>query len=565
MSLFSSIQMARNTLRCNEVALQVVGQNISNANTPGYIREELLLSPAPTQRVGGLLLGLGVQADGVVQAIDTFLEERLRGAVSEEAGATTTQGTYAQLENYLGGLKDTDLSASMIKFFNSISEVLNQPDSATVRNLAVLQGKTLTGDIQQLATRTSQLRDDVNTRIADTGDQINSLIEQIRTLNVQIANMEGGNVAKSDAVGLRDQRLNALESLAGIMDIRVVEQPSGGVTVYTGGEYLVYEGTARKVEVVQEPTQGIIKNDIRIVETQSLLNPTYGQLRGLLDSRDTVLTGFLNQLDTFSRTLAFEFNKVYSSGQGLTGYTQVTSQAQVTDPLASLNAAGLPYAPENGSFQVLVRNKASGLTTTTDIRVDLTGLGHDTTLTSLTAALNAVPGLKAEMSVSGNLTITSLSSNNEFAFANDTSGTLAALGINTFFTGDSAASLGINPDVKADPSKFAASRGGIGADTLNGVDLAAFIDRPLASQNGATLSILYDRLSGETTQGAAIANANAESAGVFERSLRGQKLSISGVNLDEEAVKMLSYQRCYQATAKYIATLNELLELTVNI
>jgi flagellar hook-associated protein 1 FlgK len=119
--------------------------------------------------------------------------------------------------------------------------------------------------------------------------------------------------------------------------------------------------------------------------------------------------------------------------------------------------------------------------------------------------------------------------------------------------------------VKSDPSKFAASRGGIGKDTLNAVDLADFIDRPLASQNGDSLSVLFDRLSGETTQGAAIANANAESAGVFERSLRGQKLSISGVNLDEEAVKMMSFQRSYQASARYISILNELLELTVNI
>lgn len=565
MSLFSSIQMARNTLRSNEIALQVVGQNIANANTPGYIREELLLSPAPTQRVGGLLLGLGVRVDSVVQVLDNFLEERLRGSVSEEAGAATTQGTYSQLENYLGGLKDTDLSASMVKFFNSISEVLNQPDSTTVRNLSVLQGETLTGDVQQLATRVSQLRDDVNTRIANTGDEINGLVEQIRSLNVQIANMEGGNVARSDAVGLRDQRLDALESLAKIIDIRVVEQASGGVTVYTGGDYLVFDGVARKVDVIKNSDQGFVKNDIRIVESQSLLAPAAGQLRGLLDSRDTVLTGFLDKIDSFSRTLAFEFNKVYSSGQGLTGYAEVTSQSQVTDPTAALNAAGLAYAPENGSFQVLMRNKKSGLTTTTNIQVDLTGLGHDTTLTSLTAALNNVPGLKAEMSVSGNLTISSLSSTNEFAFANDTSGALAALGINTFFTGDSAATLGINPDVKADPSKFAASRGGIGVDTLNAVDLADFIDRPLTSDNGASLSVLYDRLSGQTTQGAAIANANADSATVFERSLRGQKLATSGVNLDEEAVKMMSYQRCYQASARYISILNELLDLTVKI
>ncbi len=70
MSLFGSIQMAKNALRAQQIGLQVVGQNISNANTPGYIREEVILSPAPTQRKGGLLFGLGVQVDAVVQKID---------------------------------------------------------------------------------------------------------------------------------------------------------------------------------------------------------------------------------------------------------------------------------------------------------------------------------------------------------------------------------------------------------------------------------------------------------------------------------------------------------------
>ena len=62
MSLFGAIRLAANSLRVNEIALQVVGQNIANANTPGYIREEVLLSPAPTQRMGGAsltLLGMG--------------------------------------------------------------------------------------------------------------------------------------------------------------------------------------------------------------------------------------------------------------------------------------------------------------------------------------------------------------------------------------------------------------------------------------------------------------------------------------------------------------------------
>jgi flagellar hook-associated protein 1 FlgK len=565
MSLLSAIQMGSNALHANEIALQVLGQNIANANTPGYIREEVVLSPAPTQRQGGLLLGLGVTVEAVVQKLDKFLEERLRGAVSDKASAETTQETYAQLEGVIGELSDIGLSSSLTKFFNSISEILNQPESRTVRNLAVLQGDTLTKDIVRLATRAGEIRNDVNDRIQNMAGDINRLVEQIRTLNVRIAETEGGSTSKSDAVGLRDQRLTALENLAKLIDIRVIEQPSGGVTVYTGGDYLVFEGTSRQVEVVLDSQHGLTTANIHLADTDAPLDPSRGQLRGLLDARDKVLGGFLDNLDSLARTMAFEFNKIYSSGQGLNGFTTISSQFQVTDQTKPLNAAGLPFTPNNGTFQVIVRNKKTGLTRTTDVRIDLTGLGKDTSLSDLTAALNQVPGISAQISVSGGLTISTQSPDDELAFANDTSGVLAALGLNTFFTGSSARDLGVNPLVRADPAKFAASRGGIGADTNNAVDLAKFMDLPIASENGASLGVLYDRLIGETTQGATIANATAEGAQVFEQTLRGQKLATSGVNLDEEAVNMISYQRAYQAVAKYIATLNQLLELMVSL
>jgi len=565
MSLLSAIQMGGNALQANEIALQVLGQNIANANTPGYIREDVVLSPAPTQRQGNLLLGLGVTVEAVVQKLDKFLEERLRGAVSDNASAQTTQETYSQLESAIGELSDTGLSSSLTKFFNSISEVLNQPEDSTVRNLAVLQGDTLTKDIGRLASQTEALRNDANDRIQTMAGDINQLVEQIRTLNVRIAETEGGTTSKSDAVGLRDQRLTALEDLAKLIDIRVVEQPSGEVNVYTGGDYLVSEGTSRQVEVVLDSEHGRTTASIHLADTDAPLDPPRGQLRGLLDARDKVLGGFLDNLDSFARTLAFEFNKIYSSGQGLNGFTTISSQFQVTGQTKPLNAAGLPFAPNNGTFQIMVHNKNTGLTQTTDIRVDLTGLGHDTSLTSLTDQLNQVAGISAQMTVGGGLTISTQSPDSEFAFATDSSGVLAALGLNTFFTGSSAGDLGINAAVREDPAKFAASRGGIGADTATAVDLAKFMDLPLASQNGASLTQLYDRLTGETTQGATVANAAADGAQVFEQTLRAQKLSVSGVNLDEEAVNMISYQRAYQATAKYIATLSDLLGLLVTL
>ena len=77
--------------------------------------------------------------------------------------------------------------------------------------------------------------------------------------------------------------------------------------------------------------------------------------------------------------------------------------------------------------------------------------------------------------------------------------------------------------------------------------------------------MLYDRLTGDVTQGSAVTKSVAEGFGVFHKTLEGQYLSITGVNLDEEAVRMITYQRAFQASARVIATINELLDTLINL
>lgn len=565
MSVYGSIRLAANTLRANQIAMQVVGQNLANANTEGYIREEVVLSPAPTQRLGGLLLGMGVEVEAVIQKIDNFLEERLRGSVSERSSNSVKEDAYLQLETMINELGDTDLSTRLNDFFSAVSEVLNQPESVSVRNLAVLQAATLANDMNRLSERVQNLRSDLNDRVTAMADRINRLIEEIRTLNVRITQTEGGDISKSDAVGLRDQRLKALENLAELIEIRVTEQTSGSVVVYAGGDFLVYDGVSRPVEVVLDNDRGLTVADLQISETDSVLGTAGGELRGLTAARDEILGGFLDRLDSFAQTLVFEFNKIYSSGQGLQGFEQLTSEFSVDDIDLPLNSAGLKYTPTNGSFKVLVRSKATGLTETDEILVDLNGLGRELTLAGLAQKLEAVDGIHARTTSYGNLEIWAESADQEFAFAADTSGVLASLGVNTFFSGWSARSMGVNQAVKNNPALFAASQGGIGADTKNAVVLAQFYDYPLESEGGTTLEILYDRLMGETTQGSTVARAMAEGARIFEQTLRGQKLATSGVAVDEETIRLMAYQRSFQASARYIKVLEELLATIVSL
>jgi flagellar hook-associated protein 1 len=560
MSLFGSLRMGANSLQADQIAMQVVGQNIANANTPGYIREETILSPAPTQQIGNLTLGLGVQVDAVVQKVDKFLQERLRGAMGDQSSAQTQEGIYQQLEQLIGGLSDTSISSAMTTFFNSVSEVLNQPEDVATRNLAVLNAKSLTQEIRNLRSRVATVRSDVNARIKSMGDEINNLTDAIGKLNVQIAEVEGGSTTKSDAVGLRDRREQALESLAKLVNIRVKETTTGSTTVYVGGDYLVSDGIVRQVEVTTGSDRGLDVATIQLTDSKSALQATGGELYGDVKCRDQVLGGFLDNLDDFAGTLAFEFNKVFANGQGLHGYADLTSQSVVTSNKSALNQAGLKFTPTNGTFQVLIYDTNAKTTQTVTIPVHLLGDETDTTLESLAQSLSQTGLLSAQATDNGNLSISSLSTNKVFSFANDTSGTLAALGINTLFTGSSANDLGVNQAVADDPALFAASAGGIGNDTANAVKLAQFPDQPIASHQGKSISALYDGIVSAATQGSTVAQATSESAQTFAATLAGQALAISGVSIDEETVNMIAIQKSFQASARYISTIVDMLD-----
>lgn len=565
MSLFTSLQLAKNSMLVAQLGLQVTGNNIANAHTPGYLRQELIQVPAPSQKTGGLLLGLGVQVERIQQAVDKFLEERLRRANSDLVGSETQEKTYLQLESLIGELGENDISSRLTQFFNAISDVLDQPESLSVRNLVVLQGDALARQIQLLDSRVREIRASLNERVLGLADRINGYLKDIARLNVQIVAAEGGEARRSDAVGLRDRRQLLLTELSKITDVTVSEQATGAVTVFVGGEYLVAEGQFRQVKADLDFDRGLAVATIKLAETDSPLLSTSGELAGLITARDQILGNFLDKLTEYAKTLIFEFNKVHSRGQGLTGYTQLTSEFAVSSAEVALDQAGLAFTPNSGSFSVLLRDKQTGLVTTTQVIVDLSGFETDTTLKQLAAILDAIDGLSASVTASNQLQLTAESTNLEFAFAGDTSGVLAALGLNTFFSGSSAVDIGVSSTVRSDPGKLAASRNGIGEDTENAVELAGLLDMPLDSQGGASLGTLYRQLVDGVSQESAISRSVAEGFRVFQKSLEGEKLAVSGVSIDEEAVRMVAYQRVFQMSARYIVAISEILEALIQL
>lgn len=568
MSLSGTIQLAANSLLAQQIGLQVVGSNIANAATPGYLRQRVDYVPVPTQERGGLNVGTGVRVQGITSQLNQFVQDRARRAVSDLAAAEPQEKTYTILEGILGELGDTDLSSILGRFFSGFNEILVEPENSAVRRLAISQGEAVTDELNRLDRQVRQHHGDINAEITSISDEMNQILREIADLNLKIVKLEGGGAIQSDAVGFRDQRELALSELAKLIDIQAVEDSTGSISVFAGGDFLVLEGRHRNMETVFTQQDGLTKANVHIVQTESALQSTTGKLAGLLAARDEVLKGFLKELNEFSQTFIFEFNQLYVSGLGEHGHLELTSDFSLENQDNILDEAGLAFTPQNGSFQVKVRNRQTNVTETSDIQVNLNGLDDDTSLRDLSTVLNAVEGISASLITVQDrtkLSVTADGPNLEFDFANDNSGVLAALGLGTFFTGFSAAEAGVRKELVNGLESLAISRNGFGENVENGVMLAGFLDQPLPSQEEVTLTSLYDQFVGGTIQGSAVARSVADGLRIFQQTVEGEQLAISGVNIDEEAIQMIAHQRAFQASARLIATASELLELLTTL
>ena len=568
-------------MNASTVGIQVTGQNLSNVNTPGYIRERVILATADPYQPQSVTVGNGVTVLGVVQMIDTYLEERVRNSLSDANSSAQQSKTFTDLETLLGELSKNDISSSLTSFFNAIDNVLNQPENLTYRKLVAGEGMALAEKINSTSQKILTMQIDLNKQVDTIASQINELTAQIQSLNIEISRIEAGATNATQAVGLRDQRYVALTQLSQLINIRTHENENGVVSVFCGSDPLIVEGTRREVFVGydKDPASDLTAAWICIEPTNNKLDVTSGLLHGLYQGRDGILGGFAKELDQYASSLIWEFNKLYASGQGLSGYDSLTGLEAVADANAPLNAAGLAYPPANGVFSIMLTNTSSGTTSTTDILVALTesqrggdpfGVGDPipasgTSLNDLAATLNAVDGIKAIVTNDNRLEIMAESAEIEFSFANDTSGVLAALGINTFFTGSDAKTIGINSLMYDDPSKFAASGTGVGADTKNGERLASMPEMPLKSLNNLSITQYYRSIYDATTQKAGTVRAMAAGDATYYASLEAQKQSISGVNLDEETINLLTFQRSYQASARYVTVINEMLDSLLNM
>jgi flagellar hook-associated protein 1 FlgK len=564
MSLLGALNAGKTALAVHQAAIQVTGNNISNAGNADYTRQTANTSPSKDQQLKpGVFVGTGVDLTSVKRQIDEALNGRLRGSTSDAEAADTQQQWLGRVESLFNELSDEDLSTQLSTFFNSWSNLANKPQDIGLRQVVIQNGDTVAKWFQNLRSQLGSLKSDVDDRMKALAGDADQLAQQVADLNAQITVAEGGSGGQAN--GLRDQRDAVLKQLSELVDVKTVED-GGVVNVYVGSQPIVMGATNRGIGLRTETVNGQLVSNVICKANNGTLQLTSGQL-GALTTVKTQISGVIDKVDSLAGNLIFELNKIHASGQGLEGFSSVTSTNLVDDPTRALNdpKSGLDFAPSNGSFVVHVKNKTTGLTTSTLVQVDLDGLnGNDTTLNSLATDLDNVANISASVA-GGQLKIQSDSPDVEISFSQDSSGALAALGINNFYSGSDARDIAVNANIKDRPALLAAAKNGEPADNQTARAIADLEQQSIKALDGSTLKDTYEAMVNGIATSAASAKTNADATSVVKETLETQREALSGVSLDEEAVNLMREQRAFQGAARLITAVNEMMETVLNL
>ena len=448
------LNVAKDALLTQQYAIDVVSHNIANVSTEGYSRQVPTLETKNAAPYAGLVFGMGVQISDIVSTTNEFIEKRLQASQSN-ASMMTEKETYMNvIENIFNESSDSSITNQLSEFWNSIDDLNNNPSGIPERNMLTQYGTILAQSFQDTSNNLSNVKNELNSSIKASVDSINQLLDQIADANSQIQ-IVGTAGTPNDLI---DKRNMLIKNLSQYIDINSYQNDDGSATVTTSKGFVL-------VNKKDSYHLGFDGTDISWQDTSTPITEDIsgGKLGGWLDLRDETIPEYKSNLDEIAKSLIWEFNSLHSQGVGLEGFTSVTGTYQATDTSKAMGTedSGLVFSDKitGGSFKLWLYDQNGDVAGEATIPVD----AGKTTMADLASTINGLTiGGKDAFNSSikdGALSIEidpATSNGYTFAFSDDNSNILAALGINTFFTASDARNIGINEKVLSDKNYIAA-------------------------------------------------------------------------------------------------------------
>ncbi|WP_396203017.1 flagellar hook-associated protein FlgK [Gemmatimonas sp.] len=368
--------IARSALLTHQTALQTISQNVANAETPGYSRQEAVVLASTPVRLPFGSVGTGVSVSTIIRKRDALLDDSFRSANTLSGDATLRRDLLSQIEAVFGEPSELGLANALDQFWNSWSDLSASPDGLAARAVVQQRGRQLGQLFNAYDTQLTTIRSQTLERLDNTVERINALALQLAELNVRIVSAESGGNTANDLRDLRDLRLDELAKVAGT---RVMAQPDGSVSVLIGNSTLIHGDTATPLSVWREtpnplPATPLTDVPVRIQlgTASDRLAPIAGELSAMVDVINTELPGTRGRLDAMAVAVVNDVNTLHRGGFTFSGATipgttagnffdpgtvtapvraaSMTLQAAIVNDLSKIAASGNVNGPTDNAI-----------------------------------------------------------------------------------------------------------------------------------------------------------------------------------------------------------------------
>lgn len=382
MSLFT---VGLSALDTSQTVLNLIGNNLANANTPGYHNQVADLTEAYPTQIANISVGSGVQIADTRRILDNPLETAITNQTFSLADTTAQLNTLQQVQTELSPSSGS-VGNDIEQFFNDVNQLATNPSDTTQRNVVVGDAQNLASTFNSLSGSLTQLQNGLDSQLNASVSDINSLAQRIAQLNDEIQKASANGATPND---LLDQRGQLINQLAGEINVQVLPANLNQVNVMAGGTPLVVGNESNTLKYsIAAGNQG----QVTAAGSPTPLTVTGGTVSGLLSARDQSLADVQAQLNTLAGAVAQQIDNVQATGLGLSGpSTLLAGTRGVTNVNAPLDKAGLAFPPQAGTLYVSVTDLSTGTRTLTPVNID----PSTQSLNDVAAALSAVPNIQA--------------------------------------------------------------------------------------------------------------------------------------------------------------------------
>ncbi len=555
MGLFDALSIGMRGLQASQTSIDVTGQNISNANTEGYSRKRV---NQVAEVIGNDVLGqkgMGVEITDIQRIRDSFLDRQTWEQLGEKGYTAQLDTAYTRLESILKEPSDTGLSSQMNTFWASWQDLANNPGDLSAREAVKSSATTMIDTFHQVFKQIEDFGLSMNSPLDQEAKTVNDLTGQIYTLNEKIAGVETRPGEKAN--DSRDQRDLLIRKLAQLVDVQTVEDGNGRAIITSGGNLLVSPAAALKLETFGQATtlaDGTKTSDLRlrIQGSNNTFEPRSGELKGIMDARSKVLTGYMTDLNALAGTIVNEVNAVH-----VTGYTlNKASGLYFFDPNKT-RAGDLELSAAVKDSATNIAAAAGGKITDVSNFLPAGGIPASGTLLDLKAT-NANYRNLTQDSVKVTLadgTVLAEGAGKDYVVDYE-NGTINFVNYARYNPGDAVT-------VKVSYNTTGYSGDGNGQNALNmaAVRLKSTMipdkDGNFTQSVSGFYSATIGKMGIEKNQNSAIKDTKDFLIGQMD----SEQATISGVSLDEEMTNMIKYENSYKASARFISTISQMMDV----